>query len=214
MEEAERSYLPAFGKRWLLPLYDPLLWLLGADQPKRLLIDQAGIRSGFRVLDVGCGTGTLAVQIKRLHPEIELVALDPDPSALSVAQRKASRAGLPIEFDRGFSDHLPYPDSSFDRVFSSFMIHHLAPKERAETLVEIRRVLKPGGSVHVLDFAPHDHAVGASRHRFHLAPHADERFEGHMTALMNAAGLREARELARGKIIFGAIAYYCAHAPD
>src|SRR5579863_7402408 len=72
MDDAERSYLPAAGKRWLLPLYDPLLWLLGADQPKRLLIDQAGIRSGFRILDVGCGTGTLAVQIKKLHPDSEV----------------------------------------------------------------------------------------------------------------------------------------------
>lgn len=211
MEEAERSYLPAFGKRWLLPLYDPLLWLLGAEKPKRLLIDQAGIRSGFRVLDVGCGTGSLAVQIKRLHPDIEVVAFDPDPSALSVAQRKANRAGLPVEFDRSFSDHMSYPDKSFDRVFSSFMFHHLAPSERTATLVEIRRVLKGGGSLHLLDFAPHD---GASHgHRFHIAPHPADRFEGHMTSLMTEAGYVDAREVAHAKIIFGSIAYYRAQAP-
>jgi ubiquinone/menaquinone biosynthesis C-methylase UbiE len=210
MEEAERHYLPALGKRWLLPLYDPLLWLLGADQPKRLLIDQAGIRSGFRVLDVGCGTGSLAVLLKKLHPEADVVGLDPDLAALSTGRRKAHRATLAIEFDHGFSDHLPYADSSFDRVFSSFMIHHLAPKERGATLLEIRRVIKPHGSVHVLDFAPHD---GTSHgHRFHLAPHADERFEGHMTDLMKVAGFGDAREVTRGKIIFGAIAYYSAQA--
>ena len=64
LEEAERSYIPALGKRWLLPLYDPFLWLLGADKAKRLLIEQAGIKSGFRVLDIGCGTGSLAILIK------------------------------------------------------------------------------------------------------------------------------------------------------
>jgi ubiquinone/menaquinone biosynthesis C-methylase UbiE len=214
MGEAERSYLPAAGKRWLLPLYDPVLWLLGADQPKRLLIDQAGMRSGFRVLDVGCGTGTLAVQIKKLHPDSEVVALDPDPAALSVAERKAKRAKIAVEFDRGFSDHMSYPDASFDRVFSSFMFHHLSKEERLATLVEIRRVLKRRGSLHLLDFAPHD---GASHenggHRFHLAPHPQERFEGHMTALMSEAGFEEPSQLARGKIIFGAIAYYRAQAP-
>jgi ubiquinone/menaquinone biosynthesis C-methylase UbiE len=214
MDDAERSYIPALGKRWLLPLYDPFLWLLGADKPKQQLVEQATITPGLRVLDVGCGTGSLAVLIKKSHPGAEVVGLDPDPAALATANRKAKRATLPIEFDRGFSDHLPYPDSSFDRVFSSFMIHHLSPSERAATLVEIRRVLKAGGSIHVLDFAPHDGAShGAGGHRFHLAPHADERFEGKMTALMSEAGFVDANEVAHGKIIFGAIAYYRAQAP-
>jgi ubiquinone/menaquinone biosynthesis C-methylase UbiE len=214
MVDAERSYLPALGKHWLLPLYDPLLWLLGADKPKRQLIEQASLRPGMRVLDVGCGTGSLAVLIKKSHPDAEVVGLEPDPAAIATANRKAKRAMLPIEFERGFSDRMPYPDSSFDRVFSSFMIHHLKPDERSATLREIRRVLKPRGSVHVLDFAPHDSAPhGAGGHRFHLAPHAHERFEGHMTALMSAAGFDEAIEVARGKIIFGAIAYYRARAP-
>ena len=76
------------GKRWLLPLYDPFLWLLGADKAKRPLIEQAGIKSGFRVLDIGCGTGSMAVLIKRMHPEAEVVGFDPDPSALSVASAR------------------------------------------------------------------------------------------------------------------------------
>src|ERR1700719_3428860 len=92
--DAERSYIPALGKRWLLPLYDPFLWLLGADKAKRPLIEQAEIRPGFRVLDIGCGTGSMAVAIKRMHPDAEIVGIDPDPSALSVSRRKARRAGL------------------------------------------------------------------------------------------------------------------------
>src|SRR5216683_4871144 len=144
MEHAERSYLPAMGKRWLLPLYDPLLKLLGVDKSKRRLIEQATIQNGFRVLDIGCGTGSLAVLIKRMHPEVEVIGVDPDPAALSVSKPKANRAGLSIEFDRGFADHMPYADASFDRVFSSFMFHHLAADEKSATLAEIRRVLKSG----------------------------------------------------------------------
>lgn len=212
MDEAERSYLPAMGKHWLLPLYDPFLWLLGADKPKRQLIEQAELKPGFRVLDVGCGTGSLAVLMKKLHPEAEVVGVDPDPWALSIAKRKANRARLAVEFDRGFSDHMSYPDKSFDRVLSSFMIHHLSPDERAATLVEIRRVLKPGGSVHLLDFAPHDDASHGG-HRFHLAPHAQAHFEARMTRLMSEAGFAAPKDVASGKIIFGPIAYYSASAP-
>ena len=206
MEHAERNYLPAMGKRWLLPLYDPLLKLLGADKTKRRLIEQATIKSGFRVLDIGCGTGSLAVLIKRMHPEVEVIGVDPDPAALSISKRKANRAGLSIEFDRGFSDHLSYPDASFDRVFSSFMFHHLEPSERAATLREIGRVLKGGGSLHLLDFAPRD----GKGHRHRRSPHEESRFEGRVTDLMSEAGLVDAREVAKGKIFFGPIAYYRA----
>ena len=216
VEHAERNYLPAMGKRWLLPLYDPLLKLLGVDKTKRRLIEQAALRSGFRVLDIGCGTGSLAVLIKRSHPEVEVIGTDPDPAALSISERKANRAGLLIEFDRGFSDHLSYPDGSFDRVFSSFMFHHLEPSERLATLREIGRVLKSGGSLHLLDFV-REHSV-----RSHTKEHGQlihrhgpvaERIEGRMTSLMEEAGLVDATELKRAKNFFGPIAYYRANSP-
>ena len=216
MDEAERSYIPALGKRWLLPLYDPFLWLLGADKAKRPLIEQAAIKSGFRVLDIGCGTGSMAVAIKRMHPDAEIVGIDPDPSALSVSRRKARRAGLSIEFDRGFADHMPYADASFDRVFSSFMFHHLAADEKSATLTEIRRVLKPNGSLHLLDFtrAHSVHSKTAEHgNLIHRHGAVAERIEGRMTALMDEAGFVDARELSRGKNFFGPIAYYRAASP-
>jgi ubiquinone/menaquinone biosynthesis C-methylase UbiE len=213
MDDADRTYIPAFGKRWLLPLYDPLLWLLGADTAKRPLIEQAEIKSGFRVLDIGCGTGSMAILIKRMHPEAEVVGIDPDPAALSAAERKAKRAKLSVEFDRGFADHMPYADASFDRVFSSFMFHHLAANEKSATLGEIRRVLKPGGSIHLLDFVrAHGTHSGTAEHGHlvHRRGAMAERIEGRMTSLMDEAGLVDAREVSRGKIFFGPIAYYRA----
>jgi ubiquinone/menaquinone biosynthesis C-methylase UbiE len=216
MEEAERSYIPALGKRWLLPLYDPFLWLLGADKAKQPLIEQAEIKPGFRVLDIGCGTGSMAILIKRMHPEAEVVGIDPDPPALSVAARKAKRAGLSIELDRGFADHMPYADASFDRVFSSFMFHHLDPDEKSATLDEIRRVLKPGGSLHLLDFV-REHSVhsGTKEHGqlIHRRGPVAERIESRMTSLMDEAGLVNATELKRAKNFFGPIAYYRANTP-
>ena len=84
------------------------------------------------MLDIGCGTGSLVVLVKRLFPDVEVVGLDPDEKALARAARKARRVGASIQFDRGFSDALDYPDASFDRVFSSFMFHHLERDEKDE----------------------------------------------------------------------------------
>jgi SAM-dependent methyltransferase len=216
MDEPERSFIPALGKRWLLPLYDPLLWLLGADAAKRLLIEQAEIKSGIRVLDIGCGTGSMAVLIKKLHPDAVVVGIDPDPDALSICRRKASRTRLSIQFDRGFADHMPYADASFDRVFSSLMFHHLAADEKSATLREIRRVLKPGGSLHLLDFVrehgSHSGTAGNGQ-LVHRRGAAADRIEGRMTSLMDEAGLADAREVSRRKFFFGPIAYYRANNP-
>src|SRR6266478_2037249 len=126
---SDRSYLPAAGHDWSLPLYDPMVKLLGGDAARAVLLDQAAVRPADRVLDIGCGTGTLAVLIKRRYPAVEVVGLDPDPRALARARRKAQRAALSIQLDRGFADELPYADGSFDRVFSSFMLHHLQAAE-------------------------------------------------------------------------------------
>ncbi|MHC4066998.1 MAG: class I SAM-dependent methyltransferase, partial [Planctomycetota bacterium] len=149
MGDEQRRFIPAAGHDWLLPLYDPLLRWIGREELlKRPLIDQAGIQPGHRILDVGCGTGSLTVLLKRLHPGADVHGLDPDPKALAIAGRKSEKAGMAVEFDRGFSDELPYPESSFDRVFSSFMFHHLTRDEKLATLRDIRRVLRPGGSLH------------------------------------------------------------------
>lgn len=216
IDECERSYIPAAGKRWLLPLYDPLLWLFGADAAKRPLIEQAEIKSGFRILDIGCGTGSMAVLIKKLHPDAEVIGIDPDPAALSIGRRKAKRAGLSVEFDRGFADHMPYADASFDRVFSSFMFHHLEAEVKSATLREIRRVLKPGGSLYLLDFVrehgSHSGTAGSGQ-LVHRHGALADRIEGRMTSIMDEAGLADAREVSRGKIFFGPIAYFRASNP-
>jgi ubiquinone/menaquinone biosynthesis C-methylase UbiE len=112
------------------------------------------------VLDVGCGTGNLLRSTGKRYPDVDLVGLDPDPKALARAGRKARRAGLTVRLDRGFAQELPYPDGSFDRVFSSLMLHHLDGASKDALLAEVRRVLRPDGVLVLADAILHDHDHG------------------------------------------------------
>jgi ubiquinone/menaquinone biosynthesis C-methylase UbiE len=214
MGEPGRTYLPATGNHWALPLYDPLVKLLGADTARAVLLEQAALRPGHRVLDIGCGTGTLAVLIKRQHPDVEIVGLDPDPTALARARRKAQRAALSIQLDQGFSDELPYAERSFDRVFSSFMLHHLTVSEREATLREVRRVLKPGARLHLLDFAtPDPKSAGRLSRWLHSGHRLKDNSDEQIVSLMRQAGLADPNRVAERTLLVGHIAYYHASAP-
>ena len=206
--ESRRTYLPAAGHDWLLPLYDPFVKLLGGDRAREALLEQAAVRAGHRVLDLGCGTGTFAVRIKEAHPEADVVGLDPDAKALARATAKADRAGLAVRFDQGYADDLPYPDASFDRVFSSFMFHHLPAAEKEATLRAVRRVLKPGGAFHMLDFGGPESGHGFLSHFIHTHEQLKDNAEDHVVALMKKAGFGDAKALGHRSMIFGRGVYY------
>jgi ubiquinone/menaquinone biosynthesis C-methylase UbiE len=148
---AEREYIPGLGKHYLLPLYDLAHHVFGLQPIHQEMITLAGLRDGHRVLDVGCGIGNLLRSTGKRYRRVELVGLDPDPKALARAARKARRAGLTVQLDRGFAQELPYTDGSFDRVFSSLMLHHLDSESKDALLAEVRRVLRPDGLLVLAD---------------------------------------------------------------
>jgi ubiquinone/menaquinone biosynthesis C-methylase UbiE len=112
---------------------------------------RAGIADGDDVLDIGCGTGTLAVAAARASSGVNVTGLDADASILTRARKRASDAGLEIRFDEGRSNALPYADASFDVVLSTLFFHHLSDEAKRETAEEIVRVLRPGGRLVVGD---------------------------------------------------------------
>jgi ubiquinone/menaquinone biosynthesis C-methylase UbiE len=150
---ATEKYIPALGYRWLTPIYDPVVRLATRErQFKSALVEQANVQAGDRILDIGCGSATLAIAIKQSQPQAEVVGLDGDEAMLSMARKKANRAKVDISFDLGLSDNLPYNDSSFDKVVSSLFFHHLSRENKKRTLTEIGRVLKPRGKLYIADW--------------------------------------------------------------
>jgi SAM-dependent methyltransferase len=212
-ETAPRPFLPAAGRDWLLPLYDPFTRWLGVGALHGALLEQASLARGQRLLDVGCGTGTLAVRVGREHPGVDVTALDPDPKALAIARRKANRAGVTVRFEQGYGDALPFADASFDRVTSSMMLHHLDLDAKRGLLREALRVLRPGGSFHLLDFAGDGHAHGLTA-LFHRAEHLRESDDASIGALLREAGFANVEPVGARRLWIGRVAFQRGTKPE
>jgi ubiquinone/menaquinone biosynthesis C-methylase UbiE len=137
----------------LTGLYDPVVALTSREGAfKRRLIEHARIKAGESILDLACGTGTLAIQIKNRHPGASVAGLDGDPRILDRARTKAQEAGVEIDFAYGLANALPYEGRSFDVVVSTLFFHHLTDDAKADALEEVRRVLRPGGRLLIADW--------------------------------------------------------------
>jgi ubiquinone/menaquinone biosynthesis C-methylase UbiE len=136
--------------------YDLLAWFFTRGREgafRERLLELAGIQRGQSVLDIGCGTGTLAIAATtRVGSTGSVVGIDPSPQMIARATRKAARAGARATFQRAVAEQLPFPDAHLDLVLSTLMFHHLPRSTRRQCALEIRRVLKPGGRVFVADF--------------------------------------------------------------
>jgi demethylmenaquinone methyltransferase/2-methoxy-6-polyprenyl-1,4-benzoquinol methylase/phosphoethanolamine N-methyltransferase len=120
-----------------------------------MTLDLAEVKRGDKVLDVGCGTGSLTIAaVARAGPSGEIHGIDAAPQMIEVARHKAGRAGLDVDFQVGLIEDIPFPDDAFDLVLSSLMLHHLPPDLKGEGFVEIYRVLEPGGRFLAVDFEP------------------------------------------------------------
>jgi ubiquinone/menaquinone biosynthesis C-methylase UbiE len=133
--------------------FDALLLHGAINRLRHRVLDLADLSAGDKVLDVGCGTGTLAIQAaRRLAGAGQVAGVDPGPRQIARARAKARRAGVTIDLQSGVIENLPFPDGSFTRVTSTFMMHHLPGDLRIQGLAEIARVLAPQGRLVLADF--------------------------------------------------------------
>lgn len=141
--------------RWatLYDLFVHIATIGRATTLRETTVELAGVQSGGQVLEVGCGTGAVALAARRrMGAAGEVHGIDPSPEMITVARRKADQAGLSVEFRVGVVEALPFPDNTFEVVLSSLMMHHLPVDLKRPALAEIYRVLKPGGRLLVVDF--------------------------------------------------------------
>lgn len=147
----------------------------------------AHIQSGDAVLDVGCGTGTLAMEVaRRVGTAGRVAGIDPGTEQIARARSKAARRHVPIEFQIGVIEQLPFPDQTFDVVLSTLMMHHLPGSLKRQGLAEIARVLKPGGRLVIADFKRKQERTGQAA-RFHAGGSSMQE----LAAIVSEAGFSE-----------------------
>jgi ubiquinone/menaquinone biosynthesis C-methylase UbiE len=207
---------PALLVDWLTPVYDVFAKLFFPEAKfKRALIAYASLAADQHVLDLGAGTGTLAIMIKQAQPDVRVTGLDGDPDILSIAREKASRADVNITFDHGNAAALPYPDASFDRVLSSLVFSLLSSDVKRDAVHESYRVLRGGGALLIADFGP-PHTWWGRR----VAPlmrrwePLHDHLEGRLPEMFREAGLEYVETLARFATVFGTLSILVGRKPN
>ncbi|MGH7821509.1 MAG: class I SAM-dependent methyltransferase [Candidatus Binatia bacterium] len=214
-EEHGAAYVPALGFSRLTWLYD---WILATtlkeEKFKRLLVEQARVEPGQRVLDLGCGTATLTIMLKRACPEAQVVGLDGDPEILEIARRKIAAAEVEIELRPGLAFDPPFEAASFDRIVSSLVFHHLATEQKLRTFEASRKLLRPGGELHIADWGKARSFL--ARAAFLGVQMLDgfantaDNVRGRLIPMMNDAGFVRIAETHREPTLFGTLALHRA----
>lgn len=210
-------FVPAAGVPWLTRYYDPAMSLLVRERVWKLrLLQQVAPCPGERILDLGCGTGTLAIMLQQACLEAEIIGLDADREVLRIARAKAETAGASIQFWHGrVDDPLAVPmlrRDSFDKIVSSLLFHHLSTESKRLTFLCTMRLLRSGGSLHVADWGRPPNMM--MRLLFYPIQALDgfsntsDNIRGLLPTFMSEAGFRDVKETARQRTMFGSLSFY------
>lgn len=204
----KNSIIQPLGPSWMTGAYDPLIarWPAG-NKMRATVIDALAPAPGQRLLELGCGSGRLAIAIKRRCPEVAITAVDGNRDILSVARNRADQAGVDIDFTLGDFTTCPL-EGKYDSVYSTLVLHHLNLEAKQEVFRRIGGLLADGGSFVIADFSRHHGAGQAFLARLSTlsdplggkAPHRDGSFEAAMRE-----SFPDVRTLARIPSVFGII---------
>lgn len=205
----KRDFIPALKFKFLTAAYDALIAATTREgKIRRTIVELAEVCPKCRVLDVGCGTGTLAALVRTLHPGAKVVGIDADEEILEIARRKAEG----VEFRRAFADALPFKDGTFDAVLSSLMFHHLPTPVKKGALREILRVLRPGGVFLLADWGRPTSLV--ERIQFYSVQVFDgfktttDNVRGRIVGYAREAGFEDFAEVAKERTVYGVLSFY------
>lgn len=149
------EFTPALGNAGHVSQFDKRIRLLTREAKWRpMLVSQIAPMAGESILDVGCGTGTLAVDLKAENNDARVTGIDPDPEALVLARKKAEAANVEAVFSSGFAREAASEgrEGRFDHVVSSLVLHQVPTEEKRAGLLAMKAAAKPAGFVHIADF--------------------------------------------------------------
>ena len=155
MTETNRDFVPALGKSGSLDRYDAAIALMTREKRWRSdLVRFVDPKPGERIVDIGCGTGTLAIALKAAAPASNLLAVDPDPAVLEIARAKADAASADIRWFEAMGDELDAIDAlqHCDKIVSSLVLHQCPMDVKQAIAAQMFRLLKPGGTLFIADY--------------------------------------------------------------
>ncbi len=216
---ADKAFTPALGDARFTPLYD---FAIAAATREKLwrgrLVAHINPSAADRILDVGCGTGSLAIRLKKTAPEVAIIGIDPDPIVIARARQKSQKAGVCINWRSGFlTPAICAEIGPVSKVASSLVLHQTPPAEKNNILSAIRTVLQPGGTLYIADYGLQRtlamrflfrRTVQAIDGLADTQPNAD----GILPSLMEASGFRDICELEVIPTATGSISIYRATA--
>ncbi len=208
--EQPPAHIPPLRFHGLTRVYD---WAVGRAMPelafRRALLRQAGLADHHSILDFGCGTATMCFLIEEAVPHAGITGVDVDEGALAIARAKAEARRSTVQLKQISPGALPFPDSSFDRVLSSLVFHHLPPAGKRTALAECRRALRPGGEIHIADWGRP--AGWLQRGGFFLTQLLDgfettaDNVAGRLPQLIAEAGFEQVQERGYFRTAFGTL---------
>jgi SAM-dependent methyltransferase len=217
-QTTDPRFVPAAGIRALTRHYDRLIALTMRERLFRgKLLDQVveGLPAGARIVDIGTGTGTFAIALAARAPGAEVTGVDLDPEALDLARAKEGAAA--VTWELGEAAHLPLDEGSCDRAVMSLVLHHLDPAGKRAALAEARRVLRPGGRLHIADWGPaQDPLMRATFFALQLVDGFDgtrDHAAGRLPGYVEGAGFAELERRGRLRTAWGSLELLSATRP-
>lgn len=179
-----KEYIPALGYDWLTKFYDLSIKITMPEKKFRnKLINEVNPIIGEKILEFGFGTGENLIIAKQNHPKIDFTGLDIDPKVKRIAEQKIKLKGLQIPLTLYNGETFPFDSNKFDKVYSSLVFHHLDTKTKKHCLNEIKRILKPQGTLLIGDW-------GKPKSKFRrFLFHTVQLFDGYKTTQENVEGL-------------------------
>lgn len=202
----KQEYIPSLTFHRLTPVYDTVLGRLFPEAEIKRQIAVRIAAPGQSVLDLGCGTGTLAIMLRQAQSSGLIAGIDIDDAMLFRAKSKAEYAGTMLAFMQGTTTMLPLADNSFDVAVSSLVLHHLKRGQKVAAMRDAYRVLRPGGRFYIADFGP-PHTVGTRlvSQLTRRLEEAGDNIAGFVPHFMAEAGFRDIHEFGAVATIMGTI---------